>query len=125
MATTYNYIDKWSDDITLAFTKDNYHIGNDTAIEAVCRVYDEDISDTPYWEGYVPVTVNLPMYEHSEPGAVFLNTNNAKHLITWMVDNGLIRLTGYAAQSGFCAYAEGVPSQELLNSCMSRQEAYC
>lgn len=108
---TYAYTDEWGNNYELFFVKTVYAYNNRTAILAVCQEEGES-----YWEPYTDVTVNL-METLSGTTYAFLDTNNSRHLIDWMVAQGLVELTGHEAISGFCTYPEGRFTDEFLAAC--------
>lgn len=118
--TTYDYTDEWGADHQLAFIRTSYVFGNGIALKAVCLVDEDD--DGPWWEPYASVTVNLPSYPLEDGRCAFLDANNSRHLIEWLVANGLVELTGVAKTSGFCLYPEGRFAQPFLDSCVSDDE---
>ena len=120
MAKTYAYTDEWGNDYKLSFLKTAYAYGGGIAIEALCEEFDEDISDETWLEPYAGVTTNLCVT--SSKCCAYLDTNNSRHLIDWMIEEGLVELTGRTVQSGFCTYPEGEFSDEFLNGCLTDED---
>ena len=120
MAKTYAYTDEWGNDYKLSFLKTAYAYGGGIAIEALCEEADPDIDPEPWLEPYANVTVNLgvPCGER----CAFLDTNNSRHLVDWMVEQGLVVLTGATMPSGFCIYPEGRFTEEFLAACLTDED---
>lgn len=120
MAKTYAYTDEWGNDYKLSFLKTAYAYGGGIAVEALCEEFDEDIDPEPWLEPYAGVTTNLGVT--SSKRCAYLDTNNSRHLIDWMVEQGLVELTGMTMPSGFCIYPEGRFTEGFLNDCLNDED---
>lgn len=97
------YADQYGETYDLTFVKDEYELGG-LAVIAYCE-------DGPY----AVVTTWLPDPVTNERCA-YLDTNNCKHLVEWLIDKGYVRQTYRYARSGFCEYPEGMFDDEFLST---------
>lgn len=118
MSKTYAYTDEWANKHQLAFTHTTYACGGGLAVEALAREYDPEVDETPWWEPYAGVTVNLPMFPLADSRCAYLDANNSAHLIDWLADQGIIELTSRSVRSGFCTYPEGRFNESFLADCV-------
>ena len=95
------YIDEWGDELEIEFVRSEYVSGG-TALIAVCDGEEYDVATV--WLTYLP------------HGLVYLDTNNCKHLVDWMVANGFVTPTGQTRRSGFCEYPLAAIDKEWLAS---------
>lgn len=81
--------------------KTNYIMAPDKlAVQMFC--WDEEYK---FWEPWSTLTVNTgdqPLNKN----CAFINTNNNKDIIGWMIKNGMGRTTKRFSVSGFCTYPE-------------------
>lgn len=100
------YIDQWGDEMELTFYRGEYVCGG-TALIAFC---DEG-------EYAVPTKWLAPVMEDQ----AYMDMNNCKHLVEFMVNEGYLHTTDQYAWSGFCTYPlvnidrEWLESLEVLN----------
>ena len=60
----------------------------------------------PWWEPWCDVTINLPFKKVTDENCAYLDTNNAPHIVDFLLENKLGKLTGKTARSGYWTYPE-------------------
>ena len=83
------------------FTK--YWYNNNTAIQLYAK--DKDDAED-FFEPYCMVSVNVVKAQPQSESCIFVDTNNAAWLETFLQENGFGLPTGRFATSGYCCYPE-------------------
>ena len=85
------------------FKFDKYWYNNNTAIQ----IYAKDKDDAEdFFEPYCSVSVNIVKVQPQSESCIFVDTNNAAWLETFLEEHGFGLPTGRFATSGFCCYPE-------------------
>ena len=108
--TTYEWTNRYGKTYVVRLARAKYQ-SNDTL--AVCM---ENLADDgDYWEPYATATVNIVPESDMFVGTTkaFVDVNNlGDGIVSWLEENGIARLSGEMAESGYCVY----PAMEFLPS---------